>query len=206
MIVKCLSRWISGFAVALALGGCVSDGGGSPISAMNMAGGGASLAFDTVDGPPPQVFDRFVEALNSEAQARALPTTSRQAQAAYRVRAYLAAQTSRKQTSIAWVFDVYEAGQQRTLRLSGEEPVGRTARGDAWAAADEQVLRRIAQKGMSEIAVLMNVGAPVGGSQPQPAPARPPATGPAIANAGESAPDKAETGPAYRSALAFDRR
>lgn len=198
MIVTPLPRWIAGFATALALGGCVSDGGGSSISAMNMAGG-AGLAFDSVDGPPPQVFNRFVEALNTEAQARALPTTSRQEPSAYRVRAYLAAQTSRKQTSIAWVFDIYEAGQQRTLRLSGEEPVGRAARGDAWAAADEQLLRRIAQKGLADVAALMNGGAPAGTSRPSSAPAT---AGPAVANAAESAPHETETAQSYRSAFA----
>jgi hypothetical protein len=127
MIVKHLPRWTVGVTVALALGGCVSDGGSmSPGASGIMGAGGVSLAFDSVDGPPPQVFDRFVNALNTEAQARALPTTSRQAQAAYRVRAYLAAQTTRSRTSIAWVFDVYESGQRRTLRLSGEELAGGT--------------------------------------------------------------------------------
>ena len=47
---------------------------------------------------------------------------------------------------IAWVWDVYDNNQQRALRLSGEEPAGKAGR-DAWAAADDLVLRKIAQAG-----------------------------------------------------------
>ena len=49
---------------------------------------------------------------------------------------------------IAWVWDVYDRNQQRALRLSGEEPAGKAGR-DAWAAADDLVLRRIAQAGFT---------------------------------------------------------
>ena len=48
---------------------------------------------------------------------------------------------------IAWVWDVYDRDQQRALRLSGEEPAGKAGR-DAWAAADDLVLRKIAQAGL----------------------------------------------------------
>ena len=72
---------------------------------------------------------------------------SREGPAAYRVRSYLAAQVSRGRTTIAWVWDVYDRDQQRALRLSGEEPAGKAGR-DAWAAADDLVLRRIAQAGL----------------------------------------------------------
>src|SRR5262245_66491115 len=122
-------------------------------------GSGATLTFDSIDGPPPQVFERFVEALSAEAQAKALPIVSRDGSATYRVRAYLAAQVSRGRTTIAWTFDVYEAGQQRALRLTGEEPAGRAGR-DAWGVADAQLLRRVAQSGMA------GVGPPVHGSRP----------------------------------------
>ena len=101
------------------------------------------------------MFERFVDALNAEAQAKALPIASREGSATYRVRAYLAAQISKGRTSIAWTFDVYEAGQQRALRLSGEEVAGKPGR-DAWTVADAQMLRRIAQNGMAGVAALMN--------------------------------------------------
>lgn len=174
--------------LAAALGGCATD------SRVNSFAQGslATLTVDSVDGPPPQVFERFVEALNAEAQAKALPIVSREGSATYRVRAYLAAQVSRGRTTIAWTFDVYEAGQQRALRLTGEEPAGRAGR-DAWAVADAQLLRRIAQNGMTGVAQLVN------GTLPAEAPAQPaPQRGPAIAEAVEPAPATRPTTLAFR--------
>src|SRR5919197_143669 len=82
------------------------------------ARGGATVAFESIDGPPPQVFDRMVGVLDSESKLRSLSIVSREATAAYRVRSYLAAQVVRGKTVIAWVWDVYDANQQRALRLS----------------------------------------------------------------------------------------
>ena len=56
---------------------------------------------------------------------------------------------------IAWVWDVYDSNQQRALRLSGEEPAGKAGR-DAWAAADDLVLRKIAQAGLSGLSSMIN--------------------------------------------------
>jgi hypothetical protein len=185
-------------AIALSAGGCVTD---NRMNAMAQGGNGATIAFDSIDGPPPQVFERFVDALNVEAQGKALALASRQGAATYRVRAYLAAQITRGRTTIAWVFDVYDGNQQRALRLSGEEPAGKPGH-DAWAVADAQLLRRIAQNGMGGVAALMN------GTLPADAPAQPalpPLSGPAIA-ATESPTQTADAGafgPAERTALAF---
>ena len=173
-------------AVALTVAGCATD---SRVGSFAQ-GSSATLAFDSIDGPPPQVFERFVEALNAEAQAKALPIVSREGTATYRVRAYLAAQISRGRTTIAWTFDVYEAGQQRALRLTGEESAGRPGR-DAWSVADAQLLRRIAQTGMAGVAALMN------GTREPEAPAQPPPLrGPTVAEA-------ASQPPARPAALAF---
>ena len=110
-------------AVASALGGCVSDGAGRDSYAMVGGGGsGATVAFESIDGPPPQVFDRMVGVLDSESKLRNLSVVSREGQAGYRVRSYLAAQVSRGRTTISWVWDVYDANQQRTFA-----PVGRRA-------------------------------------------------------------------------------
>lgn len=179
---------------ALSAGGCATDGRMNSFA----QGSGATLAFDSIDGPPPQVFERFVEALNAEAQVKALPIVSRDGTATYRVRAYLAAQISRGRTTIAWTFDVYEAGQQRALRLTGEEPAGKPGR-DAWSVADASLLRRIAQNGMTGVAALMN------GTQAPQAPAQPPpaGAGPAIADA--ASPPAGAPDTARRTALAFRR-
>src|SRR5882672_3945787 len=131
-------------AIACGLGGCASGGGGSDSFAM--AGSGPTVAFESIDGPPPPVFERMVNVLDSESKLRNLSIVSREGSASYRVRSYLSAQVSRGRTTIAWVWDVYDRDQQRALRLSGEEPAGKAGR-DAWAAADELVLRKIAQAG-----------------------------------------------------------
>jgi hypothetical protein len=60
---------------------------------------------------------------------------------------------------IAWVWDVYDRDQQRALRLSGAEPAGKAGR-DPWAAADDLVLRKIAQAGLSGLSALINGTAP----------------------------------------------
>jgi hypothetical protein len=158
------------------LGGCAS--GGPAGNAFASAGGGATLAFESIDGPPPQVFDRMVNLLDSESKLRNLAIVSRESAAAYRIRSYLAAQVSRGRTTIAWVWDVYDRDQQRALRLSGEEPAGKAGR-DAWAAADDVVLRRIAQAGLTGLAGMMNGTAP-----DLPAAPAPRGQGPAIADTG----------------------
>jgi hypothetical protein len=161
---------------ACALGGCASSGG--PASgAFAMAGGGAAtVTFESIDGPPPQVFDRMVSVLDSESKLRNLAIVSRENAATYRVRSYLSAQVVRGRTMIAWVWDVYDGSQQRALRLSGEEPAGKGGR-DAWAAADDMVLRKIAQAGLSGLNSMIN-GAPAETPPPAPAPGK---HGPAVA-------------------------
>ncbi|QQN63621.1 hypothetical protein JIR23_29625 [Bradyrhizobium diazoefficiens] len=146
---------------AAALGGCA--GGNVPANSYAMApsaGSAATVAFESIDGPPPQVFDRMVGVLDSESKLRSLSIVSREGTAAYRVRSYLSAQVVRGKTVIAWVWDVYDANQQRALRLSGEEPTaakgGRDAPRDPWQAADDLVLRKIAQAGFSGLSNMIN--------------------------------------------------
>jgi hypothetical protein len=161
---------------ACALGGCASSGGAASGAFAAMASGGAAtVAFESIDGPPPQVFDRMVGVLDSESKLRNLAIVSRENAATYRVRSYLSAQVVRGRTVIAWVWDVYDGSQQRALRLSGEEPAGKPGR-DAWAAADDMVLRKIAQAGLAGLSGMIN-GTP---SEPPLAPA-PGKRGPAVA-------------------------
>jgi len=168
-------------AAAGALGGCA--GGGAPGASFALAGDGPTVAFESIDGPPPAVFDRMVGVLDSETKLRNLQVVSREGSAAYRVRSYLSAQVIRGRTVIAWVWDVYDRDQQRTLRLSGQEVGGKTGREavrNPWGAADDLVLRKIAQAGLSGLTGMIN-GAPE-------APASPAGRrGPAVASADEPA-------------------
>ncbi|VIO68739.1 hypothetical protein [Bradyrhizobium ivorense] len=172
--VAIAATWL---AIGGTLGGCAAGGGAADSYAMATPASGATVTFESIDGPPPQVFDRMVGVLDSESKLRSLSIVSREGAAAYRVRSYLSAQVVRGRTVIAWVWDVYDNNQQRALRLSGEEPAGKAGR-DAWAAADDLVLRKIAQAGLSGLSGMIN-GAPAG---PAPGPA-PELRGPAVANA-----------------------
>src|SRR4029079_4192324 len=169
---------------ASALGGCAGGGatGNNSYAMATSAGGGATVAFESIDGPPPQVFDRMVSVLDSESKLRNLSIVSREGRASYRVRSYLSAQVVRGKTVIAWLWDVYDNNQQRTLRLSGEEAAGKAGR-DAWAAADDLVLRKIAQAGLSGLSGMIN-GTP--DAAPAPAPDR--RSGPAVASADAAGP------------------
>ena len=71
-----------------------------------------------------------------------------------------------------WVWDVYGAGQRRAFRLSGEDKGAPGPNG--WAAADEQVLRRIAQTGIEQIALFIATARPPSGPATAEAPAPPP--------------------------------
>ncbi|MCG2627823.1 hypothetical protein L6654_14415 [Bradyrhizobium sp. WYCCWR 13023] len=170
-------------AAATALAGCA--GGNAPANSYAMAapsaGSGATVAFESIDGPPPQVFDRMVGVLDTESKLRSLSIVSREGTAAYRVRSYLSAQIVRGKTVIAWVWDVYDANQQRALRLSGEEPTAAKGGKDPWAAADDLVLRRIAQAGFSGLSNMINGTPDAPGSVPG-------LRGPAVASVTPEAP------------------
>jgi len=163
---------------ACALGGCANGNAPSDSFAMASPAGGATVAFESIDGPPPQVFDRMVGVLDSESKLRNLAIVSREGTAAYRVRSYLSAQVVRGRTMVSWVWDVYDSNQQRALRLSGEEPAGKPGR-DAWAAADDLLLRKIAQAGLSGLSSMIN-GGPADAPPPAPTPTR--HGGPAVAS------------------------
>jgi len=117
-------------------------------------GQNATVAFESIDGPPPATFRKLVQKLNEEAEARKVPVVSRESPAPYRIRGYvaLAVQKKQKRTIVSWVWDVYDSEQKRSIRLSGEEIAGPAGR-DAWDAANDEVLGRVARAGMERLAV-----------------------------------------------------
>lgn len=186
-------RWLALGALALLTAGCTAEGP-SPTASQ---GFGPTVAFESVDGPPPQVFQRLVKVLETEGATRHISVVSREANPSYRVRSYYAAQVKRgtHNASIAWVWDIYDVDQNRAVRLSGTEPAG-AAGSDAWDAANDQVLRKISQAGLNGLVGLVNGGA----APAQSAPPVPEAAGPAVA--GLPAAETPETG-APSQALAF---
>ncbi len=123
------------------------------------AGRSATIAIESIDGPPPAVARKLAARLSEEAQARRLAVVAGEEPANYRVRGYLSTHVERGKTSITWVWDIYGADKRRALRITGEEPSGNNAR-DSWSGVDESVLRRIAQSGMDRILVFLNSSEP----------------------------------------------
>src|SRR5690348_2515550 len=139
--------------------GCTTDGTTSNVALVSDAASGPTIAFESIAGPPPGVFNTLVDDLSGEAQSRNLAIASREGAANYRVRGYLAAQIIRGRTHISWVWDVYDGDRLRALRISGEEAGGR-AGGDPWSVADTAMLRKIARASMDQLAAfLSNPGA-----------------------------------------------
>ncbi len=130
----------------LCAAGCTTDN----LTTGSIATPRVSVAFDRIDGPPESVFRKLVQNLTEEAEARQIAVVSREGAARYRIRGYVAAHVHRGRTTIAWIWDVYDADQNRALRISGEEDAGRAGK-DAWADTDDQVLRRMSRTGMERL-------------------------------------------------------
>jgi len=173
---RCRSGVVRGLAftwlIGLAGAGCTTDARLTGTFAPPAASTGPTVAFESIDGPPPGVFQKLVQSIEAEAGARQVAVVSREAPAQYRVRTYLSAQVDRRQVTIAWVWDVYDAEKRRAVRISGEEKAGPAGR-DAWMAADDRALRAIARTGMTELARFF---ANPGQNQPAPGPADSPLT------------------------------
>jgi hypothetical protein len=148
-------RWAPlAFAIAsggLAVAGCTTSG--EPALEAIAGPGQRTVAFESIDGPPEQLFRKLVAQLSEEASAYRVAMVSRQAPAQYRVRGYLAAHVQGKKTTITWVWDVFDAGRERAVRLSGEVPGAPSER--AWAAADDAVVTHIARDGMTRLAAFL---------------------------------------------------
>jgi hypothetical protein len=112
---------------------------------------GATIVFESIDGPPRPVSARLARTLDQEAAARRLVVVTRGGQALYHIRGYLAAHTEGGTTSLAWAFDVYDAERKRAFRLRGEERApGSGAGAGSWAAVNDAILQRIASTSITQ--------------------------------------------------------
>jgi len=147
-----------------------------------VAGQRTTVAFESIDGPPPAIFDRMVKKLNQEAESRQVPVVTREGFAPYRIRGYMAVGVRKGQSVVTWVWDVYDSQAGRNMRLSGEEKAGRAGR-DPWAAVNDEVLAKIARSGMEQLSVYFR--APEGGVVAQ----SEPVTGPILAGNDDFRPE-----------------
>lgn len=166
-------------ALGLLAGACQTN----QTAALTQPGPNATVAFESIDGPPPDVFKTLVGKLNAEAEEKNVPVVSHAHAAPYRVRGYIALgiEKKKKRTRISWVWDVYDAKERRMVRFSGEEIAGPPGR-NPWHAANDEVLTRVARAGMERLAAYFGP-APADPAK-NPAPATPaPAGGPVVAAA-----------------------
>ncbi|MBO0753286.1 MAG: hypothetical protein J2P53_14305 [Bradyrhizobiaceae bacterium] len=158
-------------ALVAAAGGMVASActpsGGFDMAALGLGAGTArpgTVAFESIDGPPEPVFRKLVDRLGEEARTRKVAMVSRGQAAQYRVRGYVAAHVQGQKTTITWVWDVFSAGRERVARFTGEVPGVAAER--AWAAADDAVIGRMAQDGMSRLADFVAGATPHDASSP----------------------------------------
>ena len=168
--MQSVARLVALFTFALAVAGCTTTGQGTGA----LPGQRPSVAFESIDGPPPAVFTKLVQKLNEEAEARQVPVVTREGYAPYRVRGYYAVGIEKKRTFVSWVWDVYDAQARRTLRLSGEEKGPPLKRNDGWNAASDELLSRVARQGMEQLAAYIGQARPTPSPVPDQSPDRPP--------------------------------
>ena len=154
--------------LSLAAAACANLGQLSNLS----EGPNVSVAFESIDGAPPAVFNKFMGALKQEAATRQVAVVA-PAEADYRLHGYLAVQGEGSASTVAWAWDVYDRQQRRTLRINGQE---KGAPSTGWASADDDVLRKIARAGVDKLALLnaapKSAPAAAAAETPPPAPKR----------------------------------
>ncbi len=111
---------------------------------------GVPIALESISGAPDGVRGSFTSALSNEANARRLDIVDPATNPRYRVRGYLAAQpTEDGQTSLAFVWDVFDSQKKRAQRVQGAT----VARGNGgWNSVDQTTMTKAASESMDQIA------------------------------------------------------
>src|SRR4051812_49200417 len=91
----------------IGLGACQSSG--SPFASLGSSPEGVPIVLESIDGAPAPVRTAFVGELTSAASSRKVELVGTGAQARYRVRGYLSTETAGGETSVAYVWDVFDA-------------------------------------------------------------------------------------------------
>ncbi|WP_112662699.1 hypothetical protein [Microvirga flavescens] len=141
---------LAAMTAMIGLGACQSNGAsltGSPE--------GVPIVLESIEGAPAPVQTAFVGELNSAASDRKVEFVGTSTQARYRVRGYLSTETHDGQTSVAYVWDVFDAEKRRAKRLTGSSPL-KSATGNPWTALDKATLAKLANASMDEIAEFLS--------------------------------------------------
>jgi hypothetical protein len=129
----------------------------SSMTALAPASGGANapgtaISFLAVQGPSPDLAQKFEQVLAQEARKRGFDVvTTAPGATTLRVKTYLDAYASDDgKTGFAWVLDASENGRTRAARIKGAAQMSAPANAP-WSALDETAMRQIAQMGIDDL-------------------------------------------------------
>lgn len=150
-----MSNRLSGLALgsvfALALAGCQETT--QTAARPRVDAPGIPVSVQSISGAPDDVTTNFAGLLNEAAVERRMEIVPGDKPARFRVKGYLTAQpTEDGQTALAFVWDVYDATQQRAQRVQGESLGKRGGGSDPWAGIDRTVVAKAASDSMDAIA------------------------------------------------------
>ncbi|MGX5735116.1 hypothetical protein [Bosea thiooxidans] len=150
-----MSSRLSGLALgcvfALALAGCQETT--QTAARPRVDAPGIPVSVQSISGAPDDVTTNFAGLLNEAAAERRMEIVPGDKPARFRVKGYLTAQpTEDGQTALAFVWDVYDARQQRAQRVQGESLGKRGGGSDPWAGIDRTVVAKAASDSMDAIA------------------------------------------------------
>jgi hypothetical protein len=127
---------------------------------------GVPIALEIGGGAPQTVRTAFASELSAAAAARQVDVTGAGSTARYRVRGYLATETTAEgDAALAFVWDVFDDQNRLARRLTGSSPLG-TASPDPWAGLDKAALARLAERSMDEIIGFLSADAATAGNPP----------------------------------------
>ncbi|MCZ8261869.1 MAG: hypothetical protein O9333_17280 [Beijerinckiaceae bacterium] len=130
----------------------------APATGLN--GSAMPLAFVAVQGPAPDLAQKFESILAQEARKRGFEVVGAATPGnALRVKTYLDAyQAADGKAGFSWVLDTSENGQTRSNRVRGAAALG-AATSAPWASLDETAMRQIAQMSLDDL-VRQSAGSP----------------------------------------------
>ncbi len=134
----------------------------------------ALFAFEAVTGVPTGKADTLSRALGTYARARNLTLVRRgDPTAVYRVLGFLSAVGGTGDTSVSYVWDIFDAEGRRVHRIAGIEVAGE-ANADPWSGVGDETLQAVAARTVEGIYAWVNQ-VPAGAAPPSAAAAAPPA-------------------------------
>lgn len=139
-----------GSLVALALAGCQET---TTAARPRVDAPGVPVSVQSISGAPDRVTAAFAGLLGEAAAERKMEIVPGDKPARFRVRGYLTAQpTEDGQTSLAFVWDVYDETKKRAQRVQGESLGRSSGGGDPWSGIDQTIVAKAASDSMDAIA------------------------------------------------------